>query len=89
MYLFDTNYRTRVAASALAALALSGCGPAKQAAPASPPPEVTVVTVHRTSVPVTVELPGRTSPYLVAQVRARVDGIVQKRAFQEGADVSA
>ncbi|MDB5824129.1 MAG: efflux transporter periplasmic adaptor subunit, partial [Herminiimonas sp.] len=42
-----------------------------------------------TSVPVTVELPGRTSPYLVAQVRARVDGIVQKRAFQEGADVSA
>jgi membrane fusion protein (multidrug efflux system) len=36
-----------------------------------------------------VELPGRTSPYLVAQVRARVDGIVQKRSFQEGSDVTA
>jgi membrane fusion protein (multidrug efflux system) len=87
MCLFDTNYPTCVVASALAVLALSGCGPAKQAAPASPQPEVTVVAVHRTSVPVTVELPGRTSPYLVAQVRARVDGIVQKRTFQEGADV--
>jgi membrane fusion protein (multidrug efflux system) len=36
-----------------------------------------------------VELPGRTSAYLIAQVRARVDGIVQKRSFQEGADVKA
>jgi membrane fusion protein (multidrug efflux system) len=50
---------------------------------------VTVVTVKRTTVPVTVELPGRTSGYLVAQVRARVDGIVQKRTYQEGADVQA
>ena len=32
---------------------------------------------------------GRTSAYLVAQVRARVDGIVQKREFKEGADVKA
>jgi membrane fusion protein (multidrug efflux system) len=47
------------------------------------------MTVHRTSVPVTIDLPGRTSPYLMAQVRARVDGIVQKRLFQEGADVKA
>ena len=35
-----------------------------------------MVTVHPGSVPLTIELPGRTSPYLVAQVRARVDGIV-------------
>jgi len=47
------------------------------------------VTVHREPVPVTTELPGRTSAYLVAQVRARVDGIVQKREFKEGADVKA
>jgi membrane fusion protein (multidrug efflux system) len=38
---------------------------------------------------VTTELPGRTSPYLVAQVRARVDGIVQKRDFTEGGEVTA
>ncbi|WP_446719341.1 efflux RND transporter periplasmic adaptor subunit [Herbaspirillum sp. WKF16] len=46
-----------------------------------------MATMHRTSVPVNIELPGRTSAYLVAQVRARVDGIVLRRGFQEGADV--
>ncbi|WP_428979428.1 efflux RND transporter periplasmic adaptor subunit [Cupriavidus oxalaticus] len=73
----------------LAVLAIAGCGPAKPARPKSATPEVTVVTAKRTSVPVSVELPGRTSAYLIAQVRARVDGIVQKRSFQEGADVKA
>jgi membrane fusion protein (multidrug efflux system) len=38
-------------------------------------------------VPVTIELPGRTNAFLVAQVRARVDGIVLKRDFKEGGDV--
>jgi membrane fusion protein (multidrug efflux system) len=37
----------------------------------------------------TTELPGRTSPVAVAQVRGRVDGIVLTRPFQEGADVNA
>ena len=41
------------------------------------------MTVHRSSVPVSIELPGRTTAYLVAQVRARVDGIVLKREFKE------
>ena len=73
----------------LAALVvLGGCVDAKEAPPA-PPPEVSVVTVHKTSLPVVTELPGRTSAYLVAQVRARVDGIVLQREFKEGADVKA
>jgi membrane fusion protein (multidrug efflux system) len=72
----------------LAAGALAGCGQRQPARPGAPP-QVSVVTARRDSVPVTVELPGRTSPYLVAQVRARVDGIVQQRVFQEGADVKA
>ncbi len=46
-----------------------------------------IVTVQPTSVPVVAELPGRTSAYLVAQVRARVDGIVLRREFTEGNDV--
>ncbi|WP_304360901.1 efflux RND transporter periplasmic adaptor subunit [Collimonas fungivorans] len=70
-------------------LSLAACGPAKQAAPKAAAPQVSVITARRTSVPVSTELPGRTSAYLVAQVRARVDGIVQKRSFQEGADVKA
>src|SRR6202521_2767823 len=71
-------------------LVIEGCGGSKAAS--SPPaqiPEVSVVTVHKGSVPMTTELPGRTSPVLVAQVRSRVDGIVLARPFKEGADVSA
>jgi len=79
--------RTAIA-PALAALVVSGCGSAKPAT-TSPPPEVSVVTVHRGSVPITTKLPGRTSAYLVAQVRARVDGIVLKRDFKEGSEVKA
>ena len=48
---------------ALAAIALAGCSKAKPAAPAAQPPEVSVVSVHRDSVPVTLDLPGRTNPY--------------------------
>src|SRR5258705_3690055 len=69
------------------ALVVLGCVQAKQPPPSPRAPEVTVVTVHRQPVPVTTELPGRTSAYLVAQVRARVDGIVLRREFTEGADV--
>jgi membrane fusion protein (multidrug efflux system) len=89
MHSNKTPRRATFVASTLAVIALVGCGPTKQAAPAPQTPEVSVVTVHRADVPVTIELPGRTSPYLMAQVRARVDGIVQRRTFQEGADVKA
>jgi membrane fusion protein (multidrug efflux system) len=88
MYLHNTQRRCATSASALALLALAACSPTKQATPQAAP-QVTVVTVKRASVPVTLELPGRTSAYLTAQVRARVDGIVQTRSFEEGADVRA
>ncbi len=77
------------ACAAAAAAVLAGCGASKAALAPAQPPEVSVVTVRKTSVPVTMELPGRTTPVAVAQVRARVDGLVLARAFQEGADVSA
>ena len=77
----------RIVKSLAALIMLGGCVNAKQAPQAPQAPEVTVVTVRAESVPVITELPGRTSAYLVAQVRARVDGIVLKRGFTEGADV--
>jgi membrane fusion protein, multidrug efflux system len=40
-------------------------------------------------VPIVVEVPGRTYAYFTAEVRARVDGIVLKRTYQEGDDVKA
>jgi membrane fusion protein (multidrug efflux system) len=72
-----------------AALALASCARSKPPAAAAAVPEVSVVTVHKGSVPVTTQLPGRTTPVTVAQVRARVDGIILQRAFREGADVKA
>jgi len=51
------------------------------------PVEVGVVTIQPQSVTLRKELPGRTSALRVAEVRARVNGIVQKRLFQEGSDV--
>lgn len=73
----------------LALLLLGACSGATQEPPPPQPPEVAVVTVQQGVVPVTTELPGRTSAYLVAQVRARVDGIVLQREFKEGSDVKA
>ncbi len=74
---------------ALAALALAGCGHNQGAGAFNmPPPEVGVVTIAPEAVALTTELPGRIDPMRVAQVRARVDGIVLHRNFREGADVT-
>lgn len=70
-------------------LLLAACGDSRPRPPEAPAPEVEVVSMHRQPVAIRTELPGRTSPYLVAQVRARVDGIVLKREFEEGSDVKA
>jgi membrane fusion protein (multidrug efflux system) len=67
---------------------LTGCK-RTQASGKPPLPEVAVVVVQVKPTEITVELPGRTSPYLVADVRPQVSGIIQKRLFDEGGDVKA
>lgn len=57
-------------------------------ATASPPTEVGVMTLAAQSVTLTTELPGRTSAYLVADIRPQVNGLIQTRRFVEGADVT-
>jgi membrane fusion protein (multidrug efflux system) len=79
---------SRLISAATAAVILAACGQ-KPSAPPPQTPEVGVITIQPTTVPVVSELPGRTSAFLVAQVRARVDGIVLRREFIEGADVKA
>jgi membrane fusion protein (multidrug efflux system) len=69
----------------LVAFALSACG--KQEPPAPPPIEVRVVTVQKETLPNIVEVPGRLQAVRAAEVRARVDGIVQRRTYEEGSDV--
>ncbi|WP_348689517.1 efflux RND transporter periplasmic adaptor subunit, partial [Acidovorax soli] len=54
-----------------------------------PPAEVGVVTVASQSVALQSELPGRVSAVRVAQVRARVNGVVLQRLFREGSEVKA
>ena len=69
---------------------LSACGD-----PEAPPdqaaqiPQVGVVTIASESFLVTSELPGRTKAYRVAEVRPQVNGIIQKRLFDEGSEVKA
>lgn len=70
-------------------LLVAACGQAPQAAAPAAAPQVTVLAMHHADVPISTELPGRTAPYQVAQIRARADGIVQQRSFVEGSDVSA
>ncbi len=62
-----------------------------QSAPAPQPgvPEVAVVTIGSAATTLTTELPGRTSAFLVAEIRPQVSGIIQQRFFEEGADVKA
>jgi len=73
------------------ALLLAGCDkPQSQAAmPGAGPVEVDVVTLQPQSVAVTSEMPGRTSAYMVSDVRPQVGGIVKARLFTEGTDVQA
>ena len=76
------------------ALLLAACGGKEQAgAPppggGMPPPEVGVVTAAPGDVGLVTELPGRLEASRVAQVRARVAGIVEQRLFREGSDVKA
>jgi membrane fusion protein (multidrug efflux system) len=84
----------RLLAPALSSLAvLAACSPGGGAPPAGgpgaamPPPEVDVVVVTPGSAMLTQDLPGRLEAYRSAQVRARVEGIVEKRLFAEGSDV--
>jgi membrane fusion protein (multidrug efflux system) len=72
-------------------LILGGCE--QQTVAGVPPqggaPEVAVVTVQSRRLLITTELAGRTSANRIAEVRPQVGGIIQKRLFEEGADVKA
>jgi len=77
-----------VTAVALASL-LSGCNKKEEAAPAAQPPQVGVVTLQSQPYTLTTDLPGRTTPFRIAEVRPQVNGIILKRLFTEGGDVKA
>ncbi|MBI5590378.1 MAG: efflux RND transporter periplasmic adaptor subunit [Deltaproteobacteria bacterium] len=89
-----TNSRTRriaLAGMLAAGLMIAGCGKETTASMplAGGSPEVGVVWVKPERVAITTELAGRTSAFLIAEVRPQVGGIIQKRLFKEGSDVKA
>lgn len=87
----------------LAAFSLTGCdeigklmGRAKGTAQgpagakgAQGPSQVSVITVETQKAVLTIELPGRTSPFRIAEIRPQVSGLILKRLFEEGSDVRA
>ncbi len=84
----NTTLRVLPGLMAIAAI-LTACG-GKESAPQGPEAvPVTVVTLAPESVTLTRELPGRASPYLVAEVRPQVNGIIEQRLFTEGGTVEA
>jgi membrane fusion protein, multidrug efflux system len=72
---------------ALACLFLVACGDDSPPAPAAP--EVGIVIAQPQSLTNILEVPGRVQAVRTAQVRARVDGIVEERVYAEGSDVKA
>ncbi|MBU0751483.1 MAG: efflux RND transporter periplasmic adaptor subunit [Gammaproteobacteria bacterium] len=54
-----------------------------------PPPEVDVITATPGSATLTQDLPGRLLALRKAEVRARVEGVLEKRLYAEGSDVAA
>lgn len=71
-------------------LLLPGCGKkAASAPPQMPPAAVTFVPAQAETVTITRDLPGRIDAVRVAEIRARVTGILLEKTFQEGADVKA
>lgn len=74
---------------ALAAALLSACDSKQQNALQTEPAEVEVVTLGESDVTLTTELPGRTTAFRKAEIRPQVNGIIVKRLFQEGTEITA
>jgi len=76
---------------ALVSALLSACGDPPHGPPAGPsgPPQVGVQVVQPQRVVLGTELPGRTVPFQIAEVRPQVTGLIQARQFDEGSLVKA
>ncbi|WP_312984049.1 efflux RND transporter periplasmic adaptor subunit [Atlantibacter sp.] len=68
---------------------ISGCDDKNNMPSGNEPPSVVVHVVKASPFAVTTELPGRTSAFRIAEVRPQVGGIILKRNFAEGSDITA
>src|SRR5690606_6189243 len=79
----------RICIAACGAALVAGCGGGEspQTPMEVPPPERSVVVPEPPPIDKVEEVPGRVQAYRTAEVRARVDGIVQRRLYEEGTNV--
>jgi membrane fusion protein (multidrug efflux system) len=88
-----SDFASRILSLSLVGVAvlLAACGKPPMGGP--PPtlavPQVSVITLQPQRVALTTELPGRTAPVLIADVRPQITGLVQSRRFVEGGEVKA
>ena len=89
------NKTSTLLISLVTALLVNACGNGYSKAPAAPaggmppPAEVDVITVAVGSATITQDLPGRVQAIRSAQVRARVEGVLEKKLYKEGSDIPA
>ena len=76
----------RAPLSYLCLIVLAACS---KPAPPPPTPQVSVVKVQMQSVPLERQFVGRLSPYYMANVTARVSGVLLRRNYTEGSQVRA
>jgi membrane fusion protein (multidrug efflux system) len=76
-------------ALSLTVTGIAGCGRSPEAMPASTPTAVTVVPVVAQTVPVHGQYIGQTEAVQTVEVRARVEGFLDRQAVPDGADVTA
>jgi RND family efflux transporter MFP subunit len=81
--------RWAAALTAVAGIALAACTRTPDAVSAPKPPAVTVATVAQRTVPVFGQYVGQTEAVKTVEVRARVEGYLERQAVADGADVKA
>ncbi|WP_043821239.1 efflux RND transporter periplasmic adaptor subunit [Aeromonas veronii] len=73
----------------IAAFGLAGCDVAPQEQEAPARPQVSVLTLTGRELVISEDLPARVTALRSADIRAQISGIVQRRLFEQGAEISA
>lgn len=73
----------------IAAFGLAGCDAAPQEQEAPALPQVSVLTLTGRELVISEDLPARVAALRSADIRAQISGIVQRRLFEQGAEISA
>ncbi|MGL6409988.1 efflux RND transporter periplasmic adaptor subunit [Aeromonas veronii] len=73
----------------IAAFGLAGCDAAPQEQEAPTLPQVSVLTLTGRELVISEDLPARVAALRSADIRAQISGILQRRLFEQGAEISA